>query len=231
MVLNGRGLCALTRVRTVDRNRVELEVERMEATPRRPYEVSLFQAVTKPKSLEWIIQKATELGVHAIQPVISARVVPHWAEGERGKKLEKWQRIAVEALKQCGQPWLPQIVAAAPLTDLLGAAPGSFLASLQADARPLREWLTDEAHHYQAGKLPKLGLWIGPEGDFAPEEIHALLAAGARPVTLGPGVLRSETAALCGLALLNYELSLLTRAGTAPGSGTIAQSGPGESAS
>ncbi len=208
-VLNGQGLRLLTRVIHADRRRVDLEVQQREETPRAPFELCLFQAVTKPKSMEWIVQKATELGVCAIQPVVTARVVPLGAEAEGARKVDKWRRIAVEALKQCGQPWLPRIEAPAHLTDLLGNAAGSFLASLQPGARPLRDWLAEDAERLQSGRGWSVALWIGPEGDFTPEETRAILAAGARPITLGPGVLRSETAALCGLTLLDYELNLL----------------------
>jgi 16S rRNA (uracil1498-N3)-methyltransferase len=230
-ILNGRGLRGSARVVRVDRRQVELAVERIEEVPAPAYRITLFQAVTKPKSMEWIIQKATELGARVIQPVVTSRVVPHWAEGEGVRKVEKWRRIAVEALKQCGQPWLPHVEAPAALADLLGKAPPSFLASLQLGARPLREWLEGAADGCQVSVGSPVGLWIGPEGDFAPEEIQLLRTAGGCPITLGPLVLRSETAALCGLTLLNYELNLLRGGETAPGHGTIDQSGPGESES
>ncbi|MCU0770619.1 MAG: 16S rRNA (uracil(1498)-N(3))-methyltransferase [Verrucomicrobia bacterium] len=230
MLLNGRGLRALARVLKVDRKRVELQVEHREETPRPPFDLVLFQAATKPRSMEWIVQKATELGVYAIQPMLTVRVVSQWAEGEAETKVEKWQRIAVESLKQCGQPWLPHIAAPARLADLLGAAPHSFLASLEAGARPLRAWLQEQPEIFQPGNRRPVGLWIGPEGDFAPDETRMLLAAGALPMTLGPAVLRSETAALCGMALLHYELNLI-RAAIAPGRETTGQSGPDESAS
>lgn len=215
-VLNGRGLRVLTHVVHADRKRVDLQVEQAEETPRPPFEITLFQAITKPRSMEWIVQKATELGVCAIQPVITTRVVPHVAEADGGKKADKWRRIAVEALKQCGQSWLPRIEAPERLTDLLNHAAGSFLAALQADARPLRSWLNDKTGPFRPDRDSRVGLWIGPEGDFTPEETQAILAAGARPITLGPRVLRSETAALCGLALLNYELNVLRARSATP---------------
>lgn len=208
-VLNGRGATALAVVQTISRAEVNLNVVRFEQVTPPALELTLFQSLTKPKSMEWVVQKATELGIHTLKPILTERVVSQVGEEGASKKVEKWQRITVESLKQCGQPWLPRIEAPAALDTLLGSAPCSFVASLQPDARPLRDWLAAEPELFQRQTPTRIGLWIGPEGDFTEHEINNLLTAGARPITLGTSVLRSETAAVCGLALLHYELSLL----------------------
>jgi 16S rRNA (uracil1498-N3)-methyltransferase len=110
----------------------------------------------------------------------------------------------VEAIKQCGQRWLPQVEP--PITLPAWLARGekfdlTLVASLQNDSLHLR------AHFPPGARQPRtVCVWIGPEGDFAPEEMEAIKGAGARPITLGPLVLRSETAAVCALSILNYEL-------------------------
>jgi 16S rRNA (uracil1498-N3)-methyltransferase len=154
--------------------------------------------------LEAIIQKATELGVGRIVPLLSRRVTTH-LEGESIEhKAEKWRQTAVEAIKQCGQRWLPQVDA--PMTLPAWLACGAqfdltLVASLQEDRQHLRAYFPAGARRPQT-----ICVWIGPEGDFAPEEMEAIRGAGALPITLGPLVLRSETAALCALAIINHEL-------------------------
>src|SRR5438132_5155055 len=89
--------------------------------PRLPYQLVLAQAVTKGKTMDFIVQKATELGVHRIAPILSERTVPHFEEESALSKVEHWQTGAVEAIKQCGSAWLPHIDAP--------ATPQSFLAA------------------------------------------------------------------------------------------------------
>ena len=155
-----------------------------------------------------IIQKATELGAFRIVPLLSERVATHLDKKGPAHKAEKWQLIAIEALKQCGSAWLPKVEA--PIT------PAQFLkrkeefdlplvASLQPGSKHPREYF--RAFHANHGRPPKsICVWVGPEGDFTPAEITAIQSEGALPITLGPLVLRSETAAVYCLSVLNYEL-------------------------
>jgi 16S rRNA (uracil1498-N3)-methyltransferase len=155
--------------------------------------------------LEAIIQKATELGVWRIVPLLSQRVTTHLEGDSIDHKAEKWRQTAVEAIKQCGQRWLPQVDPPTTLPRLLARRDKfdlTLVASLQEDRRHLRAYLPAAALRPQT-----ICLWIGPEGDFAPEEMEAIKGAGALPITLGPLILRSETAALCALSIINYELS------------------------
>jgi 16S rRNA (uracil1498-N3)-methyltransferase len=207
-VLDGQGARYLGRLSAVTRNNVALRVEQVERVDRPTIELTLFQAITKPKSMDWIVEKATELGVHRIQPVITERVVTKLGETGEPRKREKWKRTAIEALKQCGGAWLPAIELPRRLTDLLetGNPPSLQVVScLDASAPPVRRAL-DGLN--QTGSLPaRVGAWVGPEGDFTSEELSQLTRAGAIPVTLGRQVLRSETAAVCLLALLSHELT------------------------
>jgi 16S rRNA (uracil1498-N3)-methyltransferase len=208
VVLDGAGREFLCEVRAVERRAVTLAVTQQNPIPPLPYQVTLLQAVPKGKTMDLIVEKATELGAHRIVPILSERTVAQVPAEAAAAKLEKWQTTAIEAIKQCGSAWLPRVEA--PLTPAAFLARGErfdlqFIASLQPDGRHPREHFQNFVAERQA--LPKcLALWIGPEGDFTPAELNTIKAAGAMPITLGPLVLRSETAAIYALAVVSYEL-------------------------
>jgi 16S rRNA (uracil1498-N3)-methyltransferase len=204
-VLDGVGGELACRVETVSRKKVQLQVQSRTTDPPPPWRITLVQAIPKGKLLEAIIQKATELGVWRIVPLLSQRVTTNLEGDSVEHKAEIWRQIPVEAIKQCGQRWLPQVEP--PMTLPAWLARGqqfdlTLVASLQEDRRHLRAYLPAGARRPQT-----ICVWIGPEGDFAPEEMEAIRGAGALPITLGPLVLRSETAALCALSIINHELS------------------------
>jgi 16S rRNA (uracil1498-N3)-methyltransferase len=207
-VLDGAGGIHECTVTAADRRRVSLAVVKRRTEPRPTHQVTLIQAVTKTRSMEWIVQKGTELGLRRLVPVVTERSVPQLAGAEAARKALRWREIAIESLKQCGTPWLPEIVPPLPLADYLAQAPAfelALVASLHAGAchprHPIEEF---RAKH---GRLPvDVAAWVGPEGDFTEGEIAAITATGAMPVTLGPLVLRAETAAVYCLSFLAYEL-------------------------
>jgi 16S rRNA (uracil1498-N3)-methyltransferase len=208
-VLDGAGREFLSEMQDYEGDKVRLKVIETRTHPPAACLVTLIQALPKGKIIEAIIQKATELGVARVVPLVSERVVAQLGEKDAARKAAKLQLIAMEAIKQCGACWLPRVEE--PLT------PSQFLArkepfelpliaSLQTGSRPAREYF--HAFRAQHGRSPQSAcIWIGPEGDFAPEEMAAIKAAGALPITLGPLVLRSETAALCALSIINHEWS------------------------
>lgn len=203
-VLDGAGGELACLVETVARKEVRLKVQSRTSQPPPPWRITLVQAIPKGKLIEAIIEKATELGVWRVIPLLSQRVTIHLDGDSIEHKAEKWRQTAVEAIKQCGQRWLPQVEPPVTLPALL-ARPDKFdltvVASLQPGSRHPRACFPPGAPRPQT-----IRLWIGPEGDFAPEEMDAIKGAGAWPITLGPLVLRSETAATCALSVLNYEL-------------------------
>lgn len=207
-MLDGAGHELLCEVRQVERETVRLNVVQKAFTPPPPCQITLLQAVPKGKLFESIVQKATELGVFRIVPILSERVIPHLDEADGGRRAEKWRQVAVEAIKQCGSPWLPQIET--PLTPKQFLARRekcelSLIASLQSDRRHPRACFREFQAEHQ--RLPNsVAVWVGPEGDFTPAELNAIKAEGSLPVSLGRLVLRSETAAVYCLAFLNYEL-------------------------
>jgi len=211
-VLDGAGHEFLCEIADYSRDAVTLQVKHKNFVPPLPGQITLLQAIPKGKIIESIIQKAVELGAQRIVPMLTDRVVTHLSEKDKANKQEKWQVVAIEAIKQCGAAWLPKIET--PMT------PAQFLArkekfdlslvgSLQTDRRHPRECFQE--FKTQHGRLPQsIGVWIGPEGDFTLDELKAIQAAGALPVSLGRLVLRVETAAIYCLSILNYELQSAT---------------------
>jgi 16S rRNA (uracil1498-N3)-methyltransferase len=161
----------------------------------------------KGKLFESIIEKATELGVHRIVPLLSERVVPQVNSKEAAVKAAKWKNVAVEAIKQCGCPWLPQVEVPLTPTRFLQRNEQFDLAlvgSLEPGSEHPRDQFRrfEQEHQYRPRSL---AVWIGPEGDFTSAELKAIQVAGAEPITLGPRVLRTETAAIYCLSIINYE--------------------------
>ena len=207
-LFDGRGTEARVRLTSDDPDRVTFETLSTAKTPRPACRIRFGQALIKPAGMELLLQKLTELGVSEIWPIASERSVSK-PDGEK-RISARWQAIALAACKQSGQNWLPKIAEAAPLDTFLAApdpAPpiGRIIGSLQPEARPLST-LVNEAKNQ--GVISAVDVLIGPEGDFSPAEIGRARAAGFRPASLGPLVLRSETASIFVAAALHYELNL-----------------------
>lgn len=172
-----------------------------------PFDLTLAQAMPKGPCMDAIVRKATEIGARRIIPMDTARTQVKLDADRRDHKTDKWQVAALEAAKQCGNPWLPRIEAVTPFAKVIAEAKADLLlvASLHPEARGLKPLLVEAER--QLGRRPRSALWlVGPEGDFTPEETAQAIAAGFRPVTLGPLVLRCETAATYALSVLSHEL-------------------------
>jgi 16S rRNA (uracil1498-N3)-methyltransferase len=208
-VLDGAGREFFCSVENTTRDSLALVVNETKSTPPLPCAITLLQAVPKGKIIESIIQKSVELGAHRIVPILSERVVSQLDEDDAEKKQEKWQQVAIEAIKQCGAAWLPRVetpmaiqpfIARAEQFDLL------LVGSLQPERRHPREVLR-EFELKQGCRPQSIGVWIGPEGDFSLAELKAIQSAGAQPISLGNLTLRVETATIYCLSFLNYELN------------------------
>lgn len=171
-----------------------------EAEPALP--VTLVLSIYKFDCMEWAIEKATELGVAAIAPVIARRTDKHLAQAA-GKRAERWRRIAHEAAQQSRRSDVPLIDAPAPLGERIRAESSAHRIVLaeQERATTLRS-LVEEAVEASGEEMPALEIAIGPEGGWAPEEESLFDANGWRAATLGPRILRAETAALAALAVI-----------------------------
>jgi 16S rRNA (uracil1498-N3)-methyltransferase len=208
VVLDGAGSEILCEAHDHARGALPLTVISRALIPPLPYHITLLQAIPKGKTFETIIQKATELGTWRIVPILSERTITHPDEKGASSKSGKWRNVAIEAIKQCGNPWLPHIEKPVTPADFISHGEKfdlRLVGSLQGDRRHPREYL--QAFLSEHGKLPQtVCVWIGPEGDFTPAELDTIKASGALPITLGQIILRSDTAAIYCLSFLNYEL-------------------------
>jgi len=175
-------------------------IAELEADPALP--VTLVLAVYKFDRMEWAIEKATELGIAAIAPVIARRTEKHLAQAAE-KRVERWRRIAHEAAQQSRRSDVPLIHDPAPLATWVRAASSASRIVLAEQERTttLRNAL-DEAMTQAQAEMPALEIAIGPEGGWAPEEEALFDANGWRAVSLGPRILRAETAAIAAMAVV-----------------------------
>ena len=207
-VLDGAGHELICDVCEVTKRTVTLAVLHKNSSPALPCQITLLQAVPKAKAMDYIVQKATELGAARVVPILSERTVVHLDGEDANDKAEKWQQIAIESIKQCGSPWLTKIEAPVTLKNYLARREKfdlPLVASLQDDSRHPREFIQRFRDEHKL--LPATAcVWIGPEGDFSPAEMNVVKTEGALPITLGRLVLRSDTAAIYSLSVLNYEL-------------------------
>ena len=208
VVLDGAGHQYTCATIEVARDAIRLGVRNKTFITPLPCQITLVQAIPKGKIFDSIVQKATELGVFRIVPLLAERVVRQFDDRKSAVQLEHWKAIALESIKQCGSAWVPRLEA--PISPQAFAAEAgtfdlSFIASLQSDRRHPRALFKTLRERNQP-EPKSIGVWVGPEGDFTPEEIAAARSAGAVPITLGPLVLRSDTAAIYCLSILNYEI-------------------------
>jgi 16S rRNA (uracil1498-N3)-methyltransferase len=193
-LFNGEGGEFEATVIRMGRSDVDVEVGKhnpVEREARRA--VHLLAGITANERMDWLVEKATELGVASITPLMAERSVLK-LKGERAdKKLAHWQGVAAAAAEQCGRNRVPVIHAAVSLNDWIKkASPGQrWVLSLSQGTQPLAQMTGDEA----------VTVLSGPEGGLSPAEEACALAAGFAPVSLGPRVLRAETAPLAVLAL------------------------------
>ena len=208
VALDGQGSELCCTVQNVSKRGLTLAVYQRNKIPPLPYQLTLVQAIPKGKTMETIVQKAAELGASKVVPIITDRTVTQIDEDRSESKVEKWTWIAIDAIKQCGSAWLPRIEDPTKPSQHLASGDRteiSLIASLQPGAKHPRLHFRDFLQ--ERGRKPKsISVWVGPEGDFTPAEINSVLASGALPITLGPLVLRSETAAFYCLSMVNYEL-------------------------
>lgn len=165
-----------------------------------PPPLTLFACVTKGSRWDWTVEKCVELGVTRIVPVISARTVVRIAPGDRAAKRERWMRVAQDAARQCDARWLPQIDEPTDFDAALALAAETtcFAGALTEPPPPP---LLEVALAAKPAPDRPPAVFVGPEGDFTPEELEALLRV-AKPTSFGPTVLRAETAAIFAVAVL-----------------------------
>jgi 16S rRNA (uracil1498-N3)-methyltransferase len=200
-VFDGAGRSAPAEVMDVAKSEVRLQLGEVVAKPPLVPAIHLVQAVPKGKTMDLIVQKAVELGVTSIQPIISRRTVVQVDDEDAGRKAAKWQRVALEACKQCGQDLMPVVHPPLSFDEWLrqGSEGLKVVASLYPGARPLKEI-------FRSAENPEnIALLVGPEGDFTAEELKSVTMSGFHPASLGNIILRAETAAFFAISAARYE--------------------------
>ncbi|MGB0774935.1 MAG: 16S rRNA (uracil(1498)-N(3))-methyltransferase [Akkermansiaceae bacterium] len=197
-LFDGAGRSAICQIESISNQKIHCQIQSQEHLTTGGASIHLCQAIPKGGNMELIVQKAVELGVASIQPIITEHTVARPEQVE--KKRLKWQRIALEACKQCGQNTLPEVK---PVLSF-----GEWITQPHEGARVIA------AIHPQARSMQSVvphlaegaSLLVGPEGDFSLTEYELALDNGFMPVTLGNIILRTETATLYCLSVLQYEL-------------------------
>jgi 16S rRNA (uracil1498-N3)-methyltransferase len=208
VLFNGVGREITAEIVSSDSAGIHLRKLHEAQTPPLRCRITLGQAIPKGKNMELIVQKAVEIGAAEIAPLLSDRTVVRLDEDSSTSKQAKWQTVAIEAAKQCGQNWLPQLRTPQTLSQFFQEHRRfdlQLIGSLQSDAMHLKKILAE----YSAGhgeRPNNVLMLVGPEGDFTPAELSLARSQGCRPITLGPVVLRVETASIYCLSILSYEL-------------------------
>ena len=206
-VVDAAGRVARMTVSAIVSDAVRLSLaEYLEQEEDNSHEVILVQALLKGEKMDFVVQKAVELGAVAFYPVITEHVVVHWDAKKAAAKAARWQKIADEAAKQCGRRALMSVVEVVPLSSLLQnaelfAAPDTAVVFCYEgeEEQSMRTAL-------RALTARRIVLIIGAEGGFSPDEAEAIRVSGAASVSLGRLILRAETAALTALSVTQYEL-------------------------
>lgn len=215
-VLDGAGRECAALLTEVSPAHVIARAGAWQACEREPHvHLCLALGLLKGEKMDWAVQKATEVGATVIVPLCCARSVVRLREGRADGKTDRWQKIAREAAEQCRRGRVPRVTEPRSLPALLQRAAEFELLLLadEGEAAPLANALREREHPNalltsaarEANRLRVL-LLIGPEGGFDTEEARLAREAGAVPVSFGPRILRAETAAVVGAALVLHEL-------------------------
>jgi 16S rRNA (uracil1498-N3)-methyltransferase len=198
-LFNGQGGEYAGSIDEIRRDTVVVSIlERRDVDRESPCQLTLAQGISRGERMDWVVQKATELGVWQIAPIFTERSIVQLDEKQASRKLQHWRSIAIAACEQSGRNHVPQITQPVGLYELLEKRTSSGTALLLSPGAPLR--IADLA---SAGT--QITVLIGPEGGLADVEQQAAVKAGFTPVRLGPRVLRTETAAVCALTLLQQK--------------------------
>ena len=195
-------------IRSLSEDRGEIDIIRSyQVNNESPLKTILALGLTKGEKMDWVMEKATELGVHTVIPFVSSYTIPKLNERKMAQRSERWQKIALSAAKQCGRVRIPEIMALTGFCDLLEP--------VSRDKLRLLFWEKECQHGLLELKetrtsIGEVVVMIGPEGGFSAQEAALALEHGFKPVRLGPRILRAETAAVAALSAVQLLWGDLT---------------------
>lgn len=196
MLFTGDGNEYLATLVQVEKRRVSAHIDQVEpGRSESPLKVSIGQTLSRGERMDYAVQKSTEMGVHQITPLFSERCEVKLPPNRQEKRVSHWQQVAISACEQSGRVTPPDIAAPQQLSEWLKAQDAELKLVLHHHSeRPL-------------GQLPaptSVALLIGPEGGLTEAEVELAIEQGFTPLAIGPRVMRTETAPVAALALLNY---------------------------
>lgn len=213
VIVDGNGLEYVSEVCSIDKKEVSLKLGVAQVnTSEPPYEVTLYQAVSKGERMDLTIQKCVELGVTRIVPVMSNRCIVKMDKKSDGK-IARWQKIALEAARQSGRGIVPEVCNVMLFEEAIEEVKrdGFDLALIpweEEKDKGIKEAIAKVRGEVHGGRRARIAVFVGPEGGFESEECQMAGRQGIVPVTLGPRILRTETAGAAVLAMFIYEMEL-----------------------
>ena len=202
---DGQGTTYLCCLNRYEKDQAVLDVFRkLDTETELPSEIILFQGLPKGDKMEWIVQKSVELGAHKIVPFSAKRSVVKFDEKKAVKKQERWQLIAKGAAEQSGRGVIPEVCGVCSFTEALEQAESLDVVLIPYELEEGMAETVRVIEQIEPGQ--SVGIFIGPEGGFEEAEVLRAKEKGARPVTLGKRILRTETAGLTTLSILMYHI-------------------------
>jgi len=205
VLCDGRGNDYIALIANIDKEKVTVNITEQKKNQNEPLAlVTLFQGIPKSDKMDFIIQKCVEIGIMSIVPIITEHVVVKVDQKEAvNKRVERWNKISFEAAKQSERGIVPKIAAPMEFHDALHMVGGKYSAVIPYE-KETKVGLKSFIEGIKGEK--EIAVFIGPEGGFAESEVREAVKHGAVPVTLGPRILRTETAGIFVLTILMYEL-------------------------
>lgn len=205
LISDGRGRDYYCRISDIDSEQVVADIEDVcDNFAELPVEVTLFQGYPKSDKMDLIVQKMVELGVHRIVPVFTARTVVKLDAKKAAKKTERYNLIAEAAAKQSGRGLVPEVLSPVTFAQAIKMASELDMNIIPYEEAEGLEYSRRVISDIQGKK--SLGIFIGPEGGFSRDEVEQAMAAGAKSITLGHRILRTETAGLAVMAIVMFEI-------------------------
>lgn len=204
LVSNGMGREYISKILDINKHEVVCEaVESFDNTSEPPVNITLYQGLPKAQKMELIVQKCVEIGVVKFQPVITQRVVVKIDGKDISNKMDRWNKIAEEAAKQSNRGILPAVLPPISFEKAVEELKNMDIAVIPYEkekSKGVREAFS------AASSYKKIGILIGPEGGFEESEVAVCMQEGIKPITLGPRILRTETAGMVASSIILYEI-------------------------